>query len=178
VLICRYAFFVCAVTGYIDFLQCRQKRVFELNRCPYGSTIYIRSATVGFTRSRSPCQRSTDWYYRCRTYHDEIMSCNGHRHCSIGPRVFNQRCWWWPRSLTANSIHIEYNCVNGKRLRFVLSAIRNHTLKDITVACSGHTGRVGREMPRGPRALAAHQQHQNYLYPSGPTVCRKVQTSK
>jgi len=105
-----------ALTGYNFFRAClgRGDQVFTLDSCPAGRVIYIASAEVGssytWTISNSQCYPDTREYCRQNSYHQEIMQCNGRRHCSFTRNVFNLTCG----TRRINFMEINYNCFKGK----------------------------------------------------------------
>jgi len=118
-----------AVTGYV-FLACRQENVdqdFALYGCPADSIIYIGSATVGHSRniawSQNQCYLVKNITCQKRTYHHEIMRCNGRQHCSFSRLVFNQSCWW-QKWHNINAIYITYNCIDGEIMILLFAIIR------------------------------------------------------
>ena len=94
-------------------------QVITLDSCPAGRVIYIASAAAGhsyyITWRNSQCYLDNGLFCSKRTYHPEIMQCNGRRDCSITRKVFNQWCWNghnnWQR---VNFIDIKYTCLTGK----------------------------------------------------------------
>ena len=107
-----------ALTGLQVFRQCRDENrdheVFRIDRCQANHIIYIGSATAGYswsiTWNENSSQCRVGGNSQCITYHQQIMRCNGRRHCSFGRVVFSQMCSQW----RVNFIDIRYNCIRGK----------------------------------------------------------------
>ena len=113
-------YYVRVLTGYNFFRACLGRdQVFMLDSCPAGRVIYIASAVVGHSKSitwnesNSQCYLGSRVYCWKRTYHQEIMRCNGRRDCSITRNSFDQTCGSrTPRHV--NFIDIRYICLEGK----------------------------------------------------------------
>ena len=114
---------LCALTGLQVFRQCRDEdrdhEVFMIDRCPADHIIYIGSAAAGsgyitWRENSSQCRVGRN--IQCFTYHQQIMQCNGRRHCNFTRSVFSQTC----AGYRVTFIDIRYNCIDGKIVCFMI----------------------------------------------------------